>query len=204
MRCVYPLFQPLQTFAAATLFSCSPRALFTASVRILSNRFGEVLFTAVQEGIRGARRSPEGQWGRTERDTWFPWQPDRMEPLKLRDVMFEIWKKQLCFPLNASQTFFNFRLLLSLQLCGNIHAAPFNSPTSAQQTGYGNVFPSLLCYIDVLSLSTYDGCGQGGKKIKKLFVLLQVWFHNDWIHMQTFPRALYVKIISKNSRQSAV
>lgn len=115
MRCVYPLFQPLQTFAAVTLFSCSPRALFTASIRILSNRFGEVLFTAVQEGIRGAQRSPEGQWGRTERDTWFPWQPDRMEPLKLRDVMFEIWKDATVFSLNCISNFliFGFYYLFS-------------------------------------------------------------------------------------------
>lgn len=91
---------------------------------------------------------------------------------------------------------FNFRLLLSLQLRGNIHTAPFNSPTSAQQTGYGNVFPSLLRYIDVLCFQHMMAAVRE-KKNKKLFVLLQVRFHNDWIHMQTFPRALYVKIISK-------
>lgn len=195
MRCVYPLFQPLQTFTAATLFSCSPHALFTASIRILSNRFGEVLFTAVQEGIRGARRSPEGQWGRTERDTWFPWQPDRMEPLKLCDVMFEIWKKQLCFDWMHLKLFFNFRLLLSLQLCGIIHTAPFNTPTSAQQTGYRNMFPSLLPYIDVLCFQHMMAVVRTKKK-KKLFVLLQVRFHNDWIHMQTLPLALHMLKLS--------
>lgn len=56
-----------------------------------------VLFSAVHQGIRGAQRSPEGQWGRVKRDTRFPWQPDRMEPVKLYHVMFEIPKKGACY-----------------------------------------------------------------------------------------------------------
>lgn len=136
--------QPLVCLVAPLVrFSQHPSGYYLTALERL------VLFSAVQEGIRGAQCSPEGQWGRTERDTWFPWQPDRMEPSKLCDVMFEIWKKQLCFDWMHLKLF-DFMLLLSLQLCRIIHTAPFNTPTSAQQTGYRILFPSLLCCIDVL------------------------------------------------------
>lgn len=38
-------------------------------------------------------------------------------------------------------------LLLSLQLWGIIHTTPFNTPTSAQQTGFSlHYFADVLCF----------------------------------------------------------
>lgn len=146
--------QPLVCLVAPLVrFSQHPSGYYLTALEKL------VLFSAVQEGIRGAQHSPEGQWGRTERDSWFPWQPDRMEPLKLRDVTFEIWKKQLCFDWMLLKLF-DFMLLLSLQLWGIIHTTPFNTPTSAQQTGFSlHYFADVLCFQHMMLPS--------GKKTEK-------------------------------------
>lgn len=135
----------------------------------------------MQAGIRGAQHSPEGQWGTLERDTWFPWQPDRMEPLSLvmrcRDL------KEVCFDWTHPELF-GLMFVISLAIILNYSYSPFNTPTRAQQPGHRRLIPSLLHYTDML-------CFQhvmlwSAEKIN-LFVLLQLRFHNDWIHMQKCP-----------------
>lgn len=123
---------------------------------------------AERRGLRGSHDNPTG---------WSPW--------SFRDVTFWDLKEATVFWLNSFKLF-DFALLLPLQLCGIIHAAPFNTQHLLSRLAVEFCFPSLLRCIDVL-------CFQH----MMLRSEKKVWFHNDWIHRQTFPRALYVKIISR-------
>lgn len=137
----------------------------------------------MQAGIRGAQHSPEGQWGTSERDTWFPWQPDRMEPLKLGDALSR-FERSKCVLKERIPNFLVWCLLLAWQLCWIIHTAPVTPQhvrgILAIEDWFRHYFATLIC----CAFNTWP-CGQQEKKY--LFVLLQLRFHNDWIHMQTFP-----------------
>lgn len=71
--------------------------------RILSNRLGEIGFAFSRRGLRVHPR-----------DIRFPWQPDRMKPLKLCHVMFEISMKGFCYDIHKCYVtiFFLFVLLI--------------------------------------------------------------------------------------------
>lgn len=114
MRCVYPLFQLLQTFTAASLFSCSPRALFTASIRILSNCFGEIGF--VFSRARGDQRCTMLSWGAMRQNG-----EGYVVPMTTRQdgalgaLWCDVWdlKEATVFWLNASKTFWSYAFIIS-------------------------------------------------------------------------------------------